>query len=203
MAMQLGISTFTYGWAVGTPGNRPQPPLDEQALLDRAMHFGLSLAQFGDNLPLHELPAERLHELRQRAEKEDITIKIGARGLTQTRLQQYIGIAQTLNSRPLRFVIDEAVNLHLKDFGIRRLPHLMGFQIDGRPAGQGMLDVPRLVAEVSHYERCQTAILEQWVIPEADSATTMAEEAIRATESVKYLKTSGLFAQCARHTKTI
>lgn len=272
MNMQLGISTYTYGWSVGVPGDRPENPLDEQHLLDQANAFNVRLIQIGDNLPVHELSNEQLTGLKQRCEKETITLEIGARGLTDTRLEQYITIAQRLNSRLLRFVIDEpnyepditdivgllrnvapvlernnitlglenhdrflarefadivervgspnvgicldsvnsmgageglaevvkilaphTVNLHLKDFGIRRLPHGMGFQIDGRPAGQGMLNVPWLVEQISPYNRCQTAVLEQWVVPEDNRAATLFKEKIWAEESVKYLKESGLF----------
>lgn len=34
------------------------------------------------------------------------------------------------------------VNLHLKDFVVLRAAHMMGFSIEGRPAGRGQLDVP-------------------------------------------------------------
>ena len=272
MRMQLGISTYTYGWAVGVPGDRPENPLDEQQLLDRAKAFNVRLVQFGDNLPLHELSRERLTDLRQRVDREFIRVEIGARGLTESRLEQYINITQSLNSRLLRFVIDEpnyepnindivgllrnavpvleqttitlglenhdrllacefadivervgnlnvgicldsvnsmgageglaevvnilaphTVNLHLKDFGIRRLPHGMGFQIDGRPAGQGMLNVPWLVGQISQYGRCQTAILEQWVVPETDQTATLLKEVAWAEKSMKYLIDSELF----------
>ncbi len=268
MTMQLGISSYTYGWAVGVPGKRPENPLDEQALLDRVNTFGLRVVQIGDNLPLHELPADRLNALRKRLDSELIRLEIGARGLTEAHLQGYIGLSYRLNSRLLRFVIDApdyapsvdkvvsllrnalpaleranltlglenhdrllarefadivervgspnvgicldsvnsmgageglvevvntlapyTVNLHLKDFGIRRLPHLMGFQIDGRPAGQGMLNIPWLLEQVSRHGRCQTAILEQWVVPEATLAETIAKEAGWAAESMDYLQT--------------
>lgn len=273
MTMRLGISTYTYGWAVGVPGNRPETPLDEQGLLDRANAFGVRLVQFGDNWPLHELSAERADAFRQRIDNEGYTIEVGARGMTIDRLMQYIDLVHNLNSRLLRFVIDEpnyepdiatvvnllrnavprleqtgvtlglenhdrllarefadivervgsanvgicldsvnsmgageglmevvktlapyTVNLHLKDFGIRRLPHQMGFQIDGRPAGQGMLNVPWLVEQVSKQGRCQTAIVEQWVVPEPDRAATIAKEAAWATESMNYLQKTGLFS---------
>ncbi|WP_461048494.1 sugar phosphate isomerase/epimerase family protein [Spirosoma arcticum] len=271
--MRLGISTYTYGWAVGVPGDRPEKPLDEQEILNRANAFAMRLVQFGDNWPLHELPVERLNLLRQRTDKERITLELGARGLTDAHLDRYIDLTHHLNSRLLRFVIDErnyqpdiatvvsilrnalprlaqtgvtlglenhdrllarefadivehvgsahvgicldsvnsmgagegltevvrtlapyTVNLHLKDFGIRRLPHQMGFQIDGRPAGQGMLNVPWLVEQVGQYGRCQTAILEQWVVPEPNRAATIAKEAAWATESMNYLQQTGLFS---------
>jgi sugar phosphate isomerase/epimerase len=266
--MQLGISTYTYGWAIGSLGNRPAPLLDELALLDRANALGVHLVQFGDNYPLHELPSDQLTALRQRATTEGIRIEVGARGLTPGHLQQYIDVCTDLGSGLLRFVIDASeyepsintvvallrdfepqlkaknitlgienhdrlkarefaeimervgspyigicldsvnsmgagegltevvatlapftVNLHLKDFGIVRLPHLMGFQIDGRPAGRGMLNIPWLIETVQKSGHCQTAILEQWVIPEENLPETITKETAWAEESMRYLKT--------------
>lgn len=80
------------------------------------------------------------------------------------------------------------VNLHIKDFGIERLPHAMGFQIDGRPAGQGMLNVPWLLEKITPFGRCHTAVLEQWVVPENDLEGTVRKEEIWAEESMRYLK---------------
>jgi len=270
--MQFGISTYTFGWAIGTPGNPPPQPFGELALLGRAEQFGVKLVQFGDNLPLHELSDERLVTLTQRSLQLGVVLEVGARGLTDEHLERYLALTKHLNSRLLRFVIDTAtyepaiddvvdllknalpalvksgvtlgienhdrllarefasimervgheqvgicldsvnsmgageglaevvktlapytVNLHVKDFGIQRLPHLMGFQIDGRPAGQGMLNIPWLVEEVSQYSRCPTAILEQWVVPEPTLAGSIAKEADWAETSIRYLKNSGLF----------
>lgn len=265
--MQFGISTYTYGWAIGIPGSYPAYPLTEQGLLDKAVELGIQLVQFGDNLPLHELPESRLQALQERAIREGISLEIGARKLTVEHLNGYIQLAERLNARLLRFVIDgpdyrpsvdevvailkEAVpelekrritlgienhdrlkaaefalimkrvgslrvgicldsvnsmgagegleqivetmapytvNLHLKDFGIERLPHLMGFQIDGRPAGQGMLNIPWLVETIQRTGRCQTAILEQWVVPEANLEATIAKEDAWAVESIAYVR---------------
>ncbi|WP_420150501.1 sugar phosphate isomerase/epimerase family protein [Spirosoma sp.] len=271
--MQLGISTYTYGWAIGDPGkHRPPEPMDELALLCRAEQLGVSLVQFGDNWPLDELSVERLIAFARQARLRNIQLEVGAKGLTDEHIELYIQLSTYLQSRLLRFVIDKAtyrpsvdqvvdilknavptlekvgvtlgienhdrllaqefahimervgsanvgicldsvnsmgagegladvvktlapytVNLHLKDFGIKRLPHLMGFQIDGRIAGQGMLNIPWLVEQVEPYNRCQTAILEQWVVPESTVADTIAKEAAWAEASLKYLKESTLF----------
>ena len=43
------------------------------------------------------------------------------------------------------------LNLHVKDFTIFRASHMMGFTIEGRPAGQGKLDIPWLLAELKRY----------------------------------------------------
>lgn len=66
------------------------------------------------------------------------------------------------------------VNLHLKDFSIRRLPTQLGFVVEGQASGDGMLDLdamlPRLASSIS-------AIIELWV-PERESidATLSLEE---------------------------
>ena len=80
------------------------------------------------------------------------------------------------------------VNLHLKDFTVERLPYLMGFTVSGRPAGGGMLDIPALLALLSPYERCHSAILELWTPPEAQMADTLVKEAAWAEASIVYLR---------------
>jgi sugar phosphate isomerase/epimerase len=265
--MQLGISTFTYGWAVGTPTNRPTDYLTELDLLSKAKKYNLRLVQFGDNLPLHGLASEQLRELRKQAKDNDIALEVGARGLTEEHLFLYIELCRQLEARLLRFVIDTktfepklaeviniiknfvpkleknhitlglenhdrlkarefahiiekvgsryvgicldsvnsmgagegleqivdvlapyTVNLHIKDFGIQRLTHLMGFQIDGRPAGKGMLNVPWLLEKISPFNKCRTAVLEQWVVPENTLQQSIQKEEAWAEESIKYLK---------------
>ncbi len=79
------------------------------------------------------------------------------------------------------------LNLHLKDFTITRLPHKMGFTVAGVPAGQGMLDIPGLLARLAPFNRCQSAILELWTSPEPDLTTTLLKEQKWAQESLKTL----------------
>jgi sugar phosphate isomerase/epimerase len=77
------------------------------------------------------------------------------------------------------------VNLHLKDYVARRLPHLQGFVIEGRPLGEGMLDVPEVLARLSEMGRDPTAVVEIWTPPEADAAATVEKEAAWAEASVR------------------
>ena len=81
------------------------------------------------------------------------------------------------------------VNLHLKDFTIARLPHMMGFAVGGAPAGQGRLDVPSLLDTLRRYGRNPNAILELWPPPESNPEATVAKEEQWAKESVAYLRT--------------
>lgn len=79
-----------------------------------------------------------------------------------------------------------AVNLHVKEFTVKRVFHKMGFVIEGCPLGQGMLQVPELVVLVS--DRCKSAILEQWTPPEQTIDATIEKEAAWAVQSTAYLK---------------
>lgn len=81
-----------------------------------------------------------------------------------------------------------ALNLHLKDFTVRRATHGMGFVLEGAPAGQGMLDIPGLLEQVRAHGHCHSAILELWTPPESTPEKTVATEARWAEESLRYLK---------------
>jgi len=263
--VKLGISSYTFGWAVGVPGYPPAHSLDEHGLLDKCHELGVNLLQIGDNLPLHTFSPARLNDLAARAERESIQIEVGARRLSLKNVTEYITIALRLNAKLLRFVIDDAdfrpspgqvadtlsnvdsaleglilgienhdrfpaealrqimedvgsdkigicldtpnslgageglqtvlgelarftVNLHIKDFHIERLPHLMGFSVTGRPAGAGSLEVPRLLEQLAPFKRCRTAILELWTPPETHIEQTVAKESAWAVQSLEYLK---------------
>lgn len=263
--MNFGIGTYTFGWAMEI-GSRNADARPEQDLLDFARSRAIRLVQFGDNLPLHTFPAERLHALRRMGQEGGFEFELGARRLEKAHLLRYAGLAEFFNARLLRFVIDDAaytpgleevaklltahlglleekglflaienhdrfkavelaqlmetvnspqvgicldtvnslganeggewvvrtlapftLNLHVKDFEIRRLPHKMGFTVSGKPAGQGMLDLPRVMAELAPFGRLQSAILELWTPPEQEIALTLRKERQWAEESLNYL----------------
>lgn len=263
--MILGLSSYTFGWAVGVSGHAPAHPLDEHGMLDKCHEHGIKLLQIGDNLPLHTFDDARLNRLAERAARESVQLEVGARRLTLGNVEAYAPIARRLNAKVIRFVIDDAdhhptpeavsivlrqcapllaglrlgienhdrfpaallremiesagsgrigvcldtanslgagegldtvlrevgpltVNLHIKDFQITRVPHLMGFTVEGRPAGSGQLDVPRLLAEFASFHRCETAVLELWTPPEAELERTIAKEESWAAQSLAYLK---------------
>jgi sugar phosphate isomerase/epimerase len=263
--MLLGLSSYTFGWAVGVPGHEPAQPLDELGLLDRCREQGVKLLQIGDNLPLHTFGAARLQTLAERSRRDGVRLQVGARRLTSARVSEYACIARKLDALLVRFVIDDAdyqpspdavvdilresvkqldgltlalenhdrfqattlramieeagserigvcldtanslgagedlptvlaalapraVNLHIKDFQIERAPHGMGFTVNGRPAGGGMLNVPDLLQRLTPFTRCQTAVLELWTPPETELTQTLAKESAWALQSLDYLK---------------
>lgn len=80
------------------------------------------------------------------------------------------------------------VSLHVKDFTLRRAPHMMGFVLEGAPAGEGRLDVRWLLGRLREAGRDPNAILELWPPPEACIEDTMAKEADWAARSVRNLR---------------
>ena len=268
--MFLGISSFTYGWAINGKGSSGS--LNEQDLVAQTINFGLGCLQIGDNLPLHTLSAAQLSDLQNVLREKNIRLEVGARGLTEDHLRQYLDITASLQSPLLRFVVDDAnyapdiekiiailknilpdlkkhkitlgienhdrfkakdlqhimeaisddhigicldsvnsigageglewvadmlapytVNLHIKDFSIRRFPNNMGFTVAGAPAGKGMLDLSMIMEKLAKYNRCQSAILEQWVVPENVLDDTIKKEKQWAVEGIQYLRQLGYF----------
>jgi 3-oxoisoapionate decarboxylase len=266
--MRLGISSFTYTWAIGVPGHPPAHPMDALDLLVKAKKLGVRVVQIADNLPLHHLTSDQLAGLRECAREANIGIEVGTRGIAPDHLRAYLALAGYFGSPILRVVIDTAdhqpgadevvttlkgiipefetagvclaienhdrfraatladivtqvgsrhvgvcldtvnsfgalegpeavvstlgpltVNLHVKEFIVTRASHKMGFSVEGRPAGQGQLDVPWLLEAMRSLHRDVNAILELWTPPESDLQATIAREDAWAVESIKYLRT--------------
>jgi sugar phosphate isomerase/epimerase len=80
------------------------------------------------------------------------------------------------------------VNLHVKDFTIKRLAHKMGFLIEGCAAGDGILNIPAIIQQLTPYNKCKTVTLEIWSQPEATIDETIAKEKLWVETSIKYLK---------------
>lgn len=87
----------------------------------------------------------------------------------------------------VRNLMPHVRNLHIKDFIIRRPAHKMGFEIQGCPAGEGMLNVDWLFTELNASGLNPTVILEQWVPWEGSIAKTVATEQQWAAQSIAYL----------------
>ncbi len=80
------------------------------------------------------------------------------------------------------------VNLHVKDFSIKRMDHKMGFVIEGSAAGDGMLDIKWLLDKLSAVEKCETATLEIWSRPLSTKLETLAQEIKLYNKSIQFLK---------------
>jgi sugar phosphate isomerase/epimerase len=108
--MVLGISSYTYPWAIGIPGYMPGNPMTETGLIRKAMELSVGLVQLADNLPLHEMSQDRLDRLISEAAGNGTQLETGARGMTEEHLHHYILLAEKIGSPLLRFVIDDKNN---------------------------------------------------------------------------------------------
>ena len=88
----------------------------------------------------------------------------------------------------VRILAPYTINLHLKEFIIRRVSHKMGFVVEGAPAGEGMLNIPWLIQTVTNTGKCKNAILELWTPPCELLAETIRKEDDWAEISIKNLK---------------
>jgi len=104
--MRLGLSSYTYTWAVGVPGHAPPRPFSALDLVDRAAAAGLACVQIADNLPLDRLTLVEANTLRTHAAARGVAIEVGSRGLTPERLAVQVELAVFYGSPILRFVID-------------------------------------------------------------------------------------------------
>lgn len=265
--MVFGLSSFAYGWAIGTKGFTPEKPMTEMDLLNKTLKAGLSCLQMGDNIPLHLFSEDRFEHFKHAVNQHKIRLEVGARKLTREHLNTYIDIAVAFDSPLLRFVVDGdqyepdssqiinivkeslprlkehnillgienhdrfkakelafiiqsinseqvgicldcvnsigageglewvssilmpfTVNLHIKDFTIQRADHQMGFTVSGARLGKGMIQLPALLEKLGKYNRCESAVLEQWLSPEATLDETIRKEAQWAEESIQYMK---------------
>jgi 3-oxoisoapionate decarboxylase len=265
--MRLGISSYTYGWAVGTEGNRPADALTAWDLIDRATQLGVRVVQLCDNLPAATFDEASAERLTARAAAAGVSLELGTRGCAPEHVRRFCRLARRMASPVLRLVLDTpddhpsedevvrrlravaddcakmgvtlaienhdrfrsatlarivreagldrvgicldtvnsfgalegpevvvetlgpyVVNLHLKDFAVTRFPHLQGFTVEGRPAGQGMLDIPWLLGRLRAFGRDPSAILELWTPPEPDPAATLRKEAAWARVSVEAVR---------------
>jgi sugar phosphate isomerase/epimerase len=81
-----------------------------------------------------------------------------------------------------------AVNLHVKDFDVVRSNSGMGFTVEGRPVGEGRLDLPRLIEAVGGVGRDITAVIELWTPRQRTLEETIDLEYRWAKQSVAHLK---------------
>lgn len=173
-----------------------------------ARRLGATLIRFViDDADYHPTPEEVAQLLRQSAplltnlrlgiENHDRFPAATLRDMIVSAGSERIGVClDTANSlgagegldTVLRELAPLTMNLHIKDFSITRVPHLMGFNVEGRPAGDGMLDIPRLLKSLSTSARCETAVLELWTPPEPNLDLTRAKEEAWAAQSLAYLK---------------
>jgi len=150
--------------------------------------------------------AEPLRAILPVVEREGVKLafengKIPARelaGVVEQAQSTLVGIVlDTVNSLAIpegcRYVAEilapHTMCLHLKEFIVKRAWHMMGFICEGKPAGQGQLDIPWLLEtcrKMSRYD--YNVIVELWPPEQKTLQETIDLEQAWAVDSVKFLR---------------
>jgi hypothetical protein len=81
------------------------------------------------------------------------------------------------------------LSLHVKDFDVVRVSHQIGFSIEGRPAGEGRLNVKWIIGYLKQEGKEPNAIFELWTPFTNTVEETIKKEEEWAVKSLEYLKT--------------
>jgi sugar phosphate isomerase/epimerase len=103
--MKLGLSSYMYRWAVGTPTFRPPRPLSLAAMIENAAALGCSLLQIADSTELVGMSPAELRALRGLADGRGVRLQLGTTGATAERLDAYLAMAIELRSDIVRLVL--------------------------------------------------------------------------------------------------
>lgn len=264
--MRLGIGTYSYMWAIGFEGARPERPLSALGLLEKARQLGVRLVQVGPNLPLGALTSGELDAFVATAQEWGIELELGTRGLETEHLGEQVRLARRIGAtlvrtvpevggatpapadipaylravRPmlegegvrvglengnvpaedLRGALDAVASanvgvildttnslavsegwryvtrvlapytncLHVKDFAVERVWSMMGFTVQGRPAGQGQVDVAWLLETLRAAGARFNAVIELWPPEQPTLAGSIALEQAWNEQSVAYMR---------------
>jgi sugar phosphate isomerase/epimerase len=104
--MKLGISSFTFPWAIGGIESDHPVAMSALELLERAHELRADVLQIADNLPIGGLSEAELTGLKAQADSYGIALEVGTRGIKSENLETFLSIAQKLSSPILRVVID-------------------------------------------------------------------------------------------------
>jgi len=193
------------------PGTRGIQPEILRPYLEIARRFGSPILRTLIDGPSHQPPEDEagrlLREIAPEFRAAGVTLAIenhdrfharALRRVVEAAASDAVGIClDTANSlgcgetadQVLDVLADLVVNLHIKDFATRRLPHHKGFIVEGAPAGKGLLDIAALLARLAPRGAGMSAILELWTPPEATAEASVEKETRWAEESVRYLRT--------------
>jgi len=96
--MKLGISSYTFPWAIGFPDATPRHPLQPLPLLEKARELGVGLVQFGPNMPLDKLPQQELLKVVKSASLWKIDLEMRTVGIAPAYLRDQIKFAKGIGA---------------------------------------------------------------------------------------------------------
>jgi sugar phosphate isomerase/epimerase len=206
-ALQVQAASLGVGIRVGARGSDPALL---RRYLDLATRFGSPIVRTVMDTATHRPSMDELcaawRPLLPAYEERGVILAV--ENHDRFRARELIRLMQRLDSAAVGICLDTAnsfgalegpdvalpalapwtVHLHLKDFTIARANENMGFVVQGCPTGQGLLDVPWVLALLHSHGRDPDAIIELWPAPEPTLEATIAKERRWAEESMAYMR---------------
>ncbi|MFI5913261.1 sugar phosphate isomerase/epimerase family protein [Dactylosporangium sp. NPDC051541] len=99
----IGLGTYSFFWQLS---DRMPQPLTLGDALDQTAAQGLQVFQICDYPKIMDFDANALRDLRQRADDLGLTLELGTRGTTVEHLQQYLRLAEVLQAKILRTMLN-------------------------------------------------------------------------------------------------
>jgi sugar phosphate isomerase/epimerase len=202
-AMQKGIHI-----EVGTRGIQPE---HLQSYLELARFFKSSILRVVvDTTDHHPAPEEIISTLRSlMPDFIDSGVTLAIENHDRFKVKTLVQIIKAIDSPRLGICLDTVnsfgagegpevvvnalgpyvINLHVKDYVIKRHHHMLGFEVVGTPAGQGQLNIPWLIEALDRDSHYFNAILELWPPLEPDLESTIHKEDEWVETSIDYLRT--------------
>lgn len=191
---------------VGTRGLEAEH-LTKQILLSRRLGSRLlrTVPELGGRTPALPQMRASLEEVLPELERNKVRLalengRVPAEPLARMLKEiasEWIGITlDTVNSLAVpegtREVVKQLAKytfcFHVKDFVVKRVWHMMGFTVEGRPADEGQMDLPWILEELRAAGSDPNAILELWPPEQPHMKATIALEHEWARTSILNLR---------------
>lgn len=114
---RIGLSTYAYPWHMSPRAGAPYSLTD---VMHNARDLGVDLVQICDHLPLESASDDELDRIRAIADRLNLMLEVGTKGIQPDRLRRFLTIAQRLEARVVRTMlrvpdhhpdVDECVDL--------------------------------------------------------------------------------------------
>lgn len=102
--MKIGISTYAFFWQISDQAN---PKLTVEDLLRKTKEFGGEVLQICDYAPIEAMSDSELLAIVNEAERLNIELELGTRGVHPDHLKKYLRMANTMGVKMIRTMIND------------------------------------------------------------------------------------------------
>ena len=144
--MDIGIGSYALFWEWH---DHPEP-LTIEAMVDRAAELGCTVFEICDDARIESYDPAALTALAERARADGIRLQLGTRGIDPDHLARYLAIAEALDARVLRSMVQ-------REDADRGLDHIVGLLRRTLPG----LEAAGVALALETYEQIPTPLLLQ------------------------------------------